>query len=75
MSPQTQVANLRSPGIPPAGASFFASRVSAPKLSSVRNAVEADAKRRRNCNSGCSEATFVTFLVIAASGLSDQSLF
>jgi hypothetical protein len=58
MSPQTSVANLRSPGIPPAGVSLL-SQAERFKLSSVRDAVEATAIGHRNCNSGFSEATFV----------------
>jgi hypothetical protein len=38
------------------------------KLSSVRDAVEAAAKRRRNCNSGFSEATFVPFWLSLRAG-------
>ena len=56
--PQTQVANLRSPGIPPAGVSLL-SQAERFRLSSARDAVEAAAIRHRNCNSEFSEATFV----------------
>jgi hypothetical protein len=39
----------------------FASNGERLKLSSVRDVVEAAAKKRRNCSSGFSEATFVPF--------------
>ena len=58
MSPQTSVANLRSPGNSPCRG-FALSQAERFKLSSVRDAVEAAAIRHRNCNSGFSEATFV----------------
>src|SRR5690349_20375954 len=58
MSPQTSVANLRSPGNSPCRG-FALSQAERFKLSSVREAVEAAAIRHRNCNSGFSDTTFV----------------
>ena len=69
MSPPGQVANLRSPGIPPAGVSLF-SQGERLKLSSVRDAVEAAAIRHRNCNSGFSAARRWTMRAIEVGLLS-----
>jgi hypothetical protein len=74
MSPQTSVANLRSPGNSPCRG-FVLHQGKRPKLSNVRDAVEAGEKRHRNCNSGCGEATFESFLVITPSELSGRWLF
>ena len=73
MSPQTSVANLRSPGNSPCGASFL-HQGERPKLPTCAMKSRRLQKAWKG-NLGFSEANFVSFLVIAASGLSDRSVF